>query len=434
MVADDRALLMPAPRATARRLALSAVCAFGLTLGWSATPALGATQTFISTGAEQTFTVPAGVTSIHVVAIGASGGAGGNSGGAGGAPAQVSGDLSVTPGQVLYVEVAGNGNGGSAAQNPGAGGFNGGGSGGGGANGGGGGGGATDVRISPMSVSLTSSDSRLMVAAGGGGGGANAGGGTGGAAGSNGSGNFGGSAGTSSAGGAGGCGGSACVGALGVGGAGFQTGGGGGAGYYGGGGGACPISSCGAGGGGSSLVPAGGSKIVVALNTPPQVQIIYTPGSSSGGGGTTPTNPTNPTKPTVSSLGETNSTFVVGGSSTPLTGLTSARRHKRGTTFSFRLDQSATVRIAIQTRSRGRRVGHTCKPDSRRLRRRPRCTRTVTIATLTRTAHAGLNRVAFSGRIRGKALKPGRYQAVFTATDSAGASPPRGLSFTIVRR
>jgi hypothetical protein len=32
------------------------------------------------------------------------------------------------------------------------------------------------------------------------------------------------------------------------------------------------------------------------------------------------------------------------------------------------------------------------------------------------------------------ALTPGRYQATLTATDSAGASPRKTLSFTIVRR
>ncbi|HEY4894530.1 MAG TPA: hypothetical protein VII01_00440 [Solirubrobacteraceae bacterium] len=52
----------------------------------------------------------------------------------------------------------------------------------------------------------------------------------------------------------------------------------------------------------------------------------------------------------------------------------------------------------------------------------------------TRSAHAGLNRVALSGRLRGKALPPGRYQVSFTAVDSAGVSSPKMLSFTIVRR
>jgi uncharacterized delta-60 repeat protein len=148
----------------------------------------------------------------------------------------------------------------------------------------------------------------------------------------------------------------------------------------------------------------------------------------------TPPPATAPTKPTISALSESNSTFRVGGSSTPLTGQASARRHKRGTTFSFRLDQAATVKIVIQTKARGRRVGRSCRANGHKLRHKPRCTKTITLATLVRSAHAGLNKVSFSGRIRGKALKPGRYQATFTAVDSAGASPSRTLSFTIVRR
>ena len=54
--------------------------------------------------------------------------------------------------------------------------------------------------------------------------------------------------------------------------------------------------------------------------------------------------------------------------------------------------------------------------------------------TLTRTGHTRLNQVAFTGRIRGRALKPGRYHAAFTAIDAAGASAPKTLRFTIVKR
>jgi uncharacterized delta-60 repeat protein len=140
------------------------------------------------------------------------------------------------------------------------------------------------------------------------------------------------------------------------------------------------------------------------------------------------------TKPTISALSESNSTFRVGNSSTPLTGQAAAKRHKQGTTFAFRLDRTATIRIAIQTKALGRRVGRRCRASSRRLRHKPRCTRTITVATLIRSAHLGLNEVPFSGRIRGKALAPGRYQATFTATGSAGSSPSKTLTFTIVRR
>lgn len=63
------------------------------------------TVTYTDVG-EHVFTVPAGVTSIHVVAIGGKGGGGFALGGAG---ARTEGDLTVTPGQTLYAEVGGAG-------------------------------------------------------------------------------------------------------------------------------------------------------------------------------------------------------------------------------------------------------------------------------------------------------------------------------------
>ena len=117
-----------------------------------------------------------------------------------------------------------------------------------------------------------------------------------------------------------------------------------------------------------------------------------------------------------------------------LTGGTSAKRHKLGTVFSFRLDRPATVKIAVQTIVQGRRVGRTCKADSRKLRHSTRCARTVTVATLTRTAHTALNKVPFTARIRGRALRPASYVAVFTPVNGAGASAPGDLGFTLVKR
>jgi DNA-binding beta-propeller fold protein YncE len=145
-----------------------------------------------------------------------------------------------------------------------------------------------------------------------------------------------------------------------------------------------------------------------------------------------PARPT-PTVATISGLSETNAVFAVDRLATPLTGVTS-RRHRRGTIFSFRLDQPAAVTVAIQRNTAGRRVGRSCRPDSRKLRRKRRCTRYVTAAILHRGAHTGANQVKFSGRIGRHALKPGRYRATFTATDATGTSKPRSLSFTIVAR
>jgi VCBS repeat-containing protein len=278
-----------------------------LLIAYSASPAHAAvscsttagttTCTFSPTGSEQTFLVPPGVSSVHVEATGAPG-AVGYLGGTAGRGATVSGDLTVTPDDTLYVNVGGLPTVGSNCFIPAAciGGFNGGGS----SHHGGGGGGASDVRTlaTPSSGDQSESlSSRLIVAGGGGGSGQGASrcgdfdvllGGTGGNAGSDGgdgascgslAGSTGGKAGGPSAGGAGGSP-FGKSGSLGLGGAGEETGGAGGGGLYGGGGGgslqrAIPDEAPGGGGGGgSNLVPTGGNATIATGG--PSVTISYT--------------------------------------------------------------------------------------------------------------------------------------------------------------
>ena len=261
-----------------------------------------------STGVEQTFAVPAGVSSITVSAIGARGGTG--SGNPTGDAAQVTGTLSVSPG-TLYVEVGGYP--GNADQT---GVFNGGGNAGDASADGGGG--ASDLRtVSCGSTcasggSQSSLDSRLIVAGGSGGQrrrtgavvlpgqrprrsrrggwGPGSGGVLVGPTASCGTGTppTGGGAGGSSAGGSPGTAGTDAVsnatgGAEGLGGnGGAGAGGGGGGGYYGGGGGggtgggdaACCTAA--GGGGGSNLVPAGGSAALTSTGPGGEVSITYT--------------------------------------------------------------------------------------------------------------------------------------------------------------
>jgi Ca2+-binding RTX toxin-like protein len=263
------------------------------------------TCTFASIGAEDSFIVPAGVGSIEVVAVGAPGAVAETFGGAAGRGARVAGELTVTPGQVLYVNV-----GGAPPSPPGPcspivaceGGFNGGGSSPGPFGTGGGGGGASDVRTVARAESGTL-ESRLIVAAGGGGSGASGicdegpspVGGAGGDAGSPGesggpcirvAGGEGGGAGGQDQGGAGGQeeGGPGSLGQGGTGGGG--SGGGGGGGLYGGGGGgdigndpdSGDLAAAGGGGGGSSLVPAGGT--VAVSDAVPSVTISYAPANA----------------------------------------------------------------------------------------------------------------------------------------------------------
>jgi len=278
----------------------------------------GQTVTCTYESGSNPFTVPAGVSSLHVVAIGGKGGSISEptcpgfiitGAGRGGPGATVSGDIQVTGGSTLYATVGAN----SGGQTPGGAGGGAGGTGGGGSSGGSGcgGGGASDLRSSPNDLS-----SRLIVAAGGGGAGGDvliptglvaggaggAGGGGDGRSGASVGGTTGeafvgrgGGGGTSGSGGLGGATSADFAGATdgGAGGLGFGgdggdgaflpdfpttggAGGGGGGGLYGGGGGSGGIGGGGGGGGGSNLVPTGGSASIDTTGNP-LVQISYTP-------------------------------------------------------------------------------------------------------------------------------------------------------------
>ena len=137
------------------------------------------------------------------------------------------------------------------------------------------------------------------------------------------------------------------------------------------------------------------------------------------------------TRPVVSSFSMTPRRFAVGRGRTPR-----SARVQQGSAFRFRLSERATVRIVLERILRGRRVGRRCRPPSRRLRRHRPCTRYRSVGTLTRRdLEAGRRRVAFSGRLGARALRPGDHRGVISAADAAGnRSRARKLTFEIVRR
>jgi hypothetical protein len=257
----------------------------------SGTPGTTATCTYTWNGDAQSFTVPAGVTSLDVTAVGAAGGSavynGAGFAGPGASVEDKSVPVSTYQGQTLTVIVGGVGGNGSPDVS-GAGGSPGGGGAGGpvftesGAAGAGGGG---------YSGLLTSSGQPLVIAAGGGGasqqvnGGAGDTGSGGGIGGTN-SGGGGGVGGTSTAGGAGGAGanggpdgspGTSLTGGqggAGLGEAGNNSGGGGGGGYFGGGGGGA--GTFGGGGGGGSSFGVSGLTNEATASGPATVTISYT--------------------------------------------------------------------------------------------------------------------------------------------------------------
>jgi hypothetical protein len=300
------------------------LAALALSVPGSADAAGVGTQAFTASG-EQSFTVPAAVTSVQVRLVGGNGG-NGQDGGGGGIPATVTATLAVAPGQTLYAEVAGNGTNGGNLVDGSAGGYGGGGNAGAATPvlfatpGGGGGGGASDVRTCSVEASggcsgVASLATRLVVAGGAGGGGgggdeSNAAGtitgGNGGSADQPGSvgqedtahdtPGGGGGQGTASGGGALGSGQAGSSGTLGLGGTGggataVSGGGGGGGGIYGGGGGGggdytytstVYASGAGGGGGGASGVPAaapgvsGFSLVPTATGAQPSVTFTWT--------------------------------------------------------------------------------------------------------------------------------------------------------------
>jgi lysophospholipase L1-like esterase len=109
-----------------------------------------------------------------------------------------------------------------------------------------------------------------------------------------------------------------------------------------------------------------------------------------------------------------------------------SRRHRRGTVFSFKLSAPARVTIAIERLAAGRLVRQRCRRPSARLRHDPRCTRAIPITRLVTAGRTGTNTIAFSGRVRGRALGSGRYKAVFTLANGAHRSGSQTLRFRVV--
>jgi hypothetical protein len=105
-----------------------------------------------------------------------------------------------------------------------------------------------------------------------------------------------------------------------------------------------------------------------------------------------------------------------------------------GTTFSFSLNERASVSFMFTQQVGGRKVKGKCVAPTPSNTRMPACKRVVTAGTLSFAAHAGANKVSFQGRIsRSKVLKPGAYALLITATNAARQhASPRRLSFTIV--
>ena len=105
----------------------------------------------------------------------------------------------------------------------------------------------------------------------------------------------------------------------------------------------------------------------------------------------------------------------------------SRTRRRRASRISFRLSEAAKVKIAVQHREQGRRVGKKCRKRSRANSKRARCIRYVTRGSIVVNGRKGANKKRFNGRLRGKRLRTGRYRLAARATDRHGNKSKRAL-------
>jgi hypothetical protein len=98
------------------------------------------------------------------------------------------------------------------------------------------------------------------------------------------------------------------------------------------------------------------------------------------------------------------------------------RRAPRGTTLSFSLSVAASVRIAFSERVVARHGSHRGR------------THWAPRGAIALAAHAGVDRIAFDGRVSpSQRLAPGVYRMAIVATDAGGSSKPVTLPFEVVR-
>ncbi len=203
-------------------------------------------------------------------------------------------------------------------------------------------------------------------------------------------------------------------------------------------------------GGLTDLSPASRTWTVAAPVIPPVIPPVTPPVGGGGGGGSTggggsgpgapggggPASAADRVAPAVSRLAVHPGRFRVAG--------TASRRRRAarvgtGAKLHLRVSERARIGLSVALRLHdGVRSGRRCRPPRTSVERLlpwPPCRRWGrATAILTRSFRPGAISVAFSGRVRHSALRPGRYRLTAVATDAAGNhSRPAFADFEIVR-
>ena len=186
----------------------------------------------------------------------------------------------------------------------------------------------------------------------------------------------------------------------------------------------------------TAIAPASTASTVDVRVTGPGGSSEVSPGDRYTFGGVSMTTGTGgpalqPLNPTVTGFSESSSSWRRGRS---LPHISSAGGAPVGTTFSFSLNEPASVTVTFTQRVAGRRVAGKCVAPGRGNAGRPRCKRPLQVGSFAVPGHAGVDKVHFQGRLSGtKTLKPGSYLVSLTAREGHGPEVfSRPLGFTIV--
>jgi hypothetical protein len=108
------------------------------------------------------------------------------------------------------------------------------------------------------------------------------------------------------------------------------------------------------------------------------------------------------------------------------------RRHPLGTTVSYRDSEPAITTLAVLKLAIGHKRGHRCIAG-RGGKHHRRCTRRVAVGSFLHTDVAGNVRIRFTGRLRGRTLKPARYALTLTPNAHGQQGSTVTLLFQIVK-
>jgi hypothetical protein len=112
--------------------------------------------------------------------------------------------------------------------------------------------------------------------------------------------------------------------------------------------------------------------------------------------------------------------------------LSAKRRPPVGTRLSYRDSEAATTTFTVSRAVKGHRRGRKCVAGTPR-RHQKSCTRYVKVGAFSHADRAGAVSVRFSGRVRGRKLRPGRYRLTLTPRLGTSVGKSVRLAFRIVR-